>query len=75
MYAIGCAIIFCVNLLEKLSWLIADLFYVPIREVLPRFHFRCLNQSYNKLRIAGQNEWNGMVLEILMRRYGHGAQR
>jgi len=30
MYEIGCAITFAVDVLEKIGWLITDLFHVPI---------------------------------------------
>lgn len=72
MYEIGYAIIFCVDLLEKLSWLIIDLFNEPIREILPRYRARCFFQAYNRLRVAGDAEWNGQMLEELMGEYGYG---
>jgi len=80
MYEIGYTIIFCIGLLEKLGWLIADLFNGPIREVLPRYRAHCFFQAWNDWRISGDYWWNDQVLEMLMNDYGYalpvpGAQK
>lgn len=71
MYEIGCAIIFCVNLLCKLIGRIDKL----RQRIFPRYRFRCFNRAYNSLHIAGENEWNSQVLEILMDDFGYAGKR
>lgn len=70
MYEIGCAIIFAVDLLEELSWLITDLLNEPIQEVLPRYRARCFFRDLDSLWVYGDDVWNCIVLESLMSDYG-----
>lgn len=71
MYEIGCVVIFVADLLDKLIWSIIDLLHEPIKEILPRYRARCFFQAYDRLRIAGDAEWNCIVLDDLMKQYGY----
>ena len=67
MYEIGYAILFGADLLCKLINRIDKL----RQGMFPLYRFKCFNQAYNRLHIAGQNEWNSLVLEMLMSDYGY----
>lgn len=41
------------------------------KAISPRFRARCFFQDFNGLRVPGDHEWNGMVLEFLMDDYGY----
>ena len=64
MDEIGCAIIFIVDLLERLGWLVTDLLNEPIREVLPRYRARCFFRDWNDLCISHDHEWNALMWDV-----------